>query len=590
MKGLVFALFACACRGTPQPDVVVTQVQIPMRDGVKLAAQIFAPRGDAPHGIVLDRSPYKPWDPKFITRLNDRIIVNESLRGRFKSGGTFVMIRPPADGANAVDETTDAEDTIAWLVANVPHNNGHVVAFGQSYDGWTAMMASRVKHPALTCVVEMAAVGDMWLGDDFHHHGAFRLSYGFEYATMEETDKDKDTNFAFDLGDTYDWYLRLGALSHADERYLHGKLPTWESFIAHPDRDAFWQRQAVTSFVHEARVPTLHVAGWWDQEDPYGPIAIYRELAAHDPRGLNHLVVGPWNHGGWWDNDPFGPFTFPGASFAMFRAAFLEPFETRCLDGAPVDMPAVSAYETGTNRWRTYDRWPPDVPERRLYLRANRTLSFEPPTTDEPADTYVSDPANPVPYRHRPISPTYPDAGWANWLVEDQRFVDHRPDVLTFETAPLDRAVAISGEVGVELWAATTGTDSDWIVKLIDVLPEGAAPDPDAGVPDQRGYELMISEDILRGRYRDDWEHASAIPANQPVRYHIDLHTRAHAFLPGHRIMVQIQSTWFPLYDRNPQQFVPSIYTAKDSDYVAATQSILHTAAMPSAIVIHLAH
>ncbi len=591
-----------------------TEYMVPMRDGVRLQTAVFVPRG--PHGplpILLARTPYGVPADGDLDDWNadgdrgDVVHAYQNIRGRFGSEGQFVMQRPPRDRADprAVDESTDAYDTVDWLVKNVPDNSGKVGIVGTSYPGFLAAAALADPHPALACVSERACMDDLFVNDDFHHGGALRLSYAFEYTASLETKKDEDYDFPFDTLDLYDWYLRLGALSHVDERYFHGEKPTWNNLVAHPSHDAFWTARAPSRYLAApAAVPVLNVAGWYDQEDFVGPVSVYETLEKGDAAThRNFLVVGPWDHGGWsWGSGrKLGDLDFGSNTAKDFRLGEERRFWAHCLHGeADPGLPEATIFETGTNTWKKLDAWPPTrgVTPRRLYLHAGRAASFEPPggaETDAAAfDAYVSDPADPVPYRHRPIGPTYPGPEWPKWLTEDQRFVDRRPDVLTWATEPLDHDVVIAGSLTAELFASTTGTDADWVVKLIDVEPDATPPKPDGGVdwrhpnvtPPLPGSERMVASDILRGRFRDDLAKPSPIPAGAVVRYAVDLHTRAHAFLKGHRIMVQVQSTWFPLYDRNPQRYVDNVFLAKDEDYVKATHQVYRSAAHPSAVVL----
>jgi len=570
---------------------------VTMRDGVELETWIYYPVDPGPHGIVLVRTPYVFQPEKtFTTNTPTWIFAIQYVRGRVGSGGEFVLMHPPHDPADptGTDDVTDAYDTVEWLT-HLPEGNGKVCTWGVSYLGWTAAQALIAPHPALQCAVAGGTMGDMFVGDDLHHNGALRLSYAFEYSEMLEADPRKDTNHPFEVADTFEWYLHLGALSHAGAVANHDKLPTWKAIMEHPDRDAYWHARTLTDQLHAPSVPILHVAGWYDQEDFYGPVTLYRELEPRDPKGISRLIVGPWNHGGWLgkDGSKLGAIEYGSATAQHYKDAE-NAWLKHWLGDGPLDDHRVEVFETGSNRWRTFATWPPaNQARKKLYMRADHALSFEAPATNEPDDRYISDPANPVPYRHRPITPTYPKPDWRTWLVEDQRFVDHRPDVLSYRTAVLDRDVTINGDVGVELWAATSGTDSDWIVKVIDVYPDGVDPTikddepaPENAPFDMRGYELMIADEIFRGRYREGFDHSVPTPADVPQKYVIDLHTASHTFQAGHRIMVQVQSTWFPVYDRNPQTFVPSIYQAKDSDFHMATQRVLHTPAMPSAIVL----
>ena len=472
---------ARAARGEPEFDQL--DVMIPMRDGVKLETVVFIPRdARGPLPILLQRTPYGiPKDDLTLLspnldslRADGYIFAFQNLRGRFGSEGTFVMLRPPRDRADAkaVDEASDAYDTVDWLVREVPNNSGRVGIWGTSYLGWTAQMALLDPHPALKCASERASPSDMFLNDDFHHNGAFRLSYGFEYAAMLETAKDANTDFAFDQADTFDWYLRLGALGHADERYLHGKVPSWEDMVGHPDRDAFWEKRALGTYLdHAITVPNLHVAGWWDQEDFVGPVDVYSRVERFDSTHVNYLVVGPWNHGGWGrDGSHLGPIAFGADRSAEFRDGPQRKWFAHWLhDGPALDQPEAQVFETGSNRWRSFDSWPPKTgtTPRKLFLRAGGKLSFEPPPAGEGEDAfdaYVSDPANPVPYRRRPIGPTYqPPEEWPTWLVQDQRFVDHRPDVLTWSTDVLDHDVVVAGDIVADLFASTTApTPTGW--------------------------------------------------------------------------------------------------------------------------------
>jgi uncharacterized protein len=578
-----------------------TNVMIAMRDGVKLNTDIYAPRNQAGSlPMLFLRTPYgidgraSSLNTSFKELADtDYIIVFQDLRGRFKSEGQFVMQRPARTAAlrrdpKAIDEATDAYDTIDWLVRNVANNNGRVGMLGVSYDGWTTAMALTDPHPALKAASPQASPADMWLGDDFHHNGAFRLSYGFEYAARMETSKENET-FKFDTYDTYDWYLRLGPLSNVNVEYLFGKIPSWNDFVAHPDWDSFWQAQTLIPALTQVTVATLNVAGWWDQEDFYGPVAIYQRLEQFDRNHLNFLVVGPWNHGGWsrGDGQKLGNIDFGMPASRYYRESIQVPFFAFYLkDGGSLRQPEAMTFQAGANQWRTFDEWPPKtgVTERFLYVREKGALSFDPPAGGADAfDSYVSDPAHPVPYRQRPIQMTYDPrgSGWSTWLTEDQRFVQNRPDVLSWQTSPLAEDLTIAGEVIADLFAATSGTDADWIVKLIDVYPEEVAGDAKMG-----GYELMVSNEVFRGRYRSSFEKPSAIPANQVTEFKYSLHGQNYTFRKGHRVMVHVQSTWFPLIDRNPQTFVKNIFEAKASDYRSATHKIYRSTAHPTHLVL----
>jgi uncharacterized protein len=577
------------------------EVMIPMRDGVKLYTEIYTPKNvGEPLPILMNRTPYGIASPdKGISRLMHRyadmvpdgyIFVFQDIRGRYGSEGRFVMLRPVHDASDAkgVDESTDTYDTIDWLAKNVAHNSGRVGLDGISYDGFLVTMGMVQPHPALKAASEQACMGDTWLGDDFFHNGAFRLSYAFEYTPLLET-SNENYSFPFDRFDLFEWYLGLGALSNANGKYFHGKIPTWNEFIAHPNYDEFWKRHAVAYGLREPTVPNLNVAGWWDQEDFYGPVATYERLEKSDQKNLNFLVAGPWNHGGWGGGrgNSLETISFGSDTGVYFRQKIEAPWFAYWLkDKGKLPLNEALLFQTGSDTWTAFDSWPPREAKRRsLYLRENGGLSFDPPQgAGDAFDSYVSDPAHPVPYRNRPVDMTYPydhPGSWYTWLVQDQRFVDQRPDVLTWQTEELKDDVTLAGQVTAQLFASTTGSDADWVVKLIDVYPEKFPQDWKLS-----GYELMIADEIFRGRFRNSFEKPEPMKPNEVTPFTIDLHTANHVFKKGHRIMVQVQSTWFPLYDRNPQKFVPNIFEAKDGDFQKATQRVYRSKQFPSSVII----
>ena len=579
-----------------------TEVMIPMRDGVKLHTEVYTPKNTtAPLPILMNRTPYGIASSDkdisgMIYRYSDMvpegyIFAFQDIRGRYGSEGKFVMLRPLHDpnDPKGVDESTDTYDTIDWLVKNVPNNNGRVGLDGISYDGFLVTMGMINPHPALKAVSEQACMGDTWLGDDFFHNGAFRLSYAFEYTALLES-SNENFSFAFDRFDVYDFYLRLGALSNANTKYFHGKLPTWNEFVAHASYDDFWKRLAVAYGLKQPTVPNLNVAGWWDQEDFYGPMATYARLEKSDSRHLNYLVAGPWNHGGWGGGSgkSLGEIPFGSDTSVYFRQKIEVPWFEYWLKGkGALPLKEALLFQTGSDNWVHFDSWPPrEAQTKHLYFREDGKLSFDAPQTDsaDASDSYVSDPAHPVPYRHRPIDMTYPEdhpGSWYTWLVQDQRFVDNRPDVLTWQTEDLSEDVTLAGQVTAKLFASTSGTDSDWIVKLIDVYPQKYPDDWKLS-----GFELMISDEIFRGRYYNSFEKPEPLKPGEATPFTIDLHTADHVFKEGHRIMVQVQSSWFPLYDRNPQKFIPNIFEAKDSDYQKATQHVYRSKRFPSSVEI----
>jgi len=607
-SSLLLAAAAGAQQPSPKAPFTLQEVMIPMRDGVRLQTVILTPLDKSgPLPILFRRTPYgvpaappeqMPSSWKELAQ-DGYIFVIQNLRGRFKSEGVFKLTsQVDLTDSTATNETTDAYDSIDWLVTHVP-NNGNVGMFGVSYDGLTTALALLHPHPALKAISEQASPVDQWMNDDDHRYGALRESYAFEYAVLEQADKHQNTHFAFETYDTYAWYLALGPLANINERYLHGSIPYWNDVVAHPDYDDFWKKEAWIRQLHASTVPNLNVAGFWDQEDPWGPWQIFRHAAEHDPDHTNFVVAGPWYHGQWRapKGDSIGLIALGGHETAReFRETIEAPFFRHYLYGRGA-KPAWQAatFQSGSNRWRTYAVWPPqEAKPTNLYLHADGTLSFDPPRAGQYRE-YVSDPANPVPYRQRPISPTYPGGDWRTWEVADQRFVDGRPDVLTFVSAPLEHDLTITGEVAADLFAATSGSDADFVVKLIDVYPEDAqanAWDAEAGpAPGQyarsvNGYELPIAMEVRRGRYLASYERPRPLAPNTPIEWHIPLRDRDHVFLKGHRLMVQVQSTWFPLIDRNPQRFVPSIYRATAADYVQATQRVYCSPSRPSHIVL----
>ena len=575
-------------------------VMIPMRDGKRLHAVIIVPHSVKHGPIMLDRTPYSAdkFTGKVESPLVDEqmryvfrdlvedgyIVAVEDVRGKYKSDGDYVMNRPLVGPLNStkVDHSTDAYDTISWLVKNVPESNGRVGTIGTSYDGFTTLMSLINPNPALKAAVPINPMVDTWIGDDWFHHGAFRQEM-MDYVYGQTASKDSSKDWWASAHDDFSLYMDHGSAGAFGRFMGMEQLPFWRRLEEHPAYDAFWQGQAVDRLLARTplTVPTLFVQGQWDQEDIYGAMAAYEATAAKGDASNRFLVMGPWFHGqANTKGTALGPFEWGEDTGAWFRRHVMLPFlDARLKDGgAPAHIAPVTAFQTGSDTWRTYSTWPQACAAcadtgHALYLQANGGLSFDKPAANAPGfDEYVSDPAKPVPYRPRPIRPTYADdSTWHNWLVDDQRFADGRTDVLSYSTPPLKAPVTITGAPVAHLSASTTGTDADWVVKLIDVYPDIVPEQPELG-----GYELGIGMDILRGRYRDDPAHPSAIPAGKVVSYTLALPNVNHVFLPGHRIMVQIQSSWFPLYDRNPQSYVPNIFFAKPGDYIKATDRVFH--------------
>ncbi len=575
---------------------------IPMRDGVLLHAAILRPEhSDQPLPFLMTRTPYGvdeytaeslPQDDPYLAK-SGYIFVEEDIRGRYRSQGTFVMMRPLAAHHDAklypkdVDESTDAYDTVTWLLTHIPNNNGRVGVFGVSYPGFLTMEAGIDPNPAVKAISPQAPMTDVWLGDDFFHNGAFRQSYGYDYGLGMESSKENAFGSMPEGEDEYTYFLKAGSFAGAIHESGTPNLPTWQAFLAHPAYDSFWQARAVEPHLHAPQVPTLEVGGYWDQEDMWGPQEEYAKLHADDATNEVRIVLGPWNHGEWrGDAESLGALDWGQPTGTEFQRDIEAPFFAHYLKDAPMQLANTSSFQTGTDRWMHYATWPPQsgVAVRKLYFIAGQALSFVPPTATDSngVSHYLSAPANPIPYRERPIEATYSPKGshWYTWLAQDQRPYTSRPDQLTWSMAPLTKTLTLTGDVQADLWASTTGTDADWVVKLIDAYPV------DLKLGKMSGYQLMVAEEIFRGRYRTSFEHPQAIQANTPLEYTWSLHGVDHAFLPGHRILVEVQSTWFPLYDRNPQTFVANIMKAQPADFHAATQTIYSSADHPSHLVV----
>ena len=592
-------------RLSPTRDYTRREAMIPMRDGVRLHAVILSPenRDDPrPDGwpFLLARTPYgvEEFDSQKINEdkpelaASGYIFVYEDIRGRYGSEGQFVMNRPivARKGKSDVDETTDAYDTIDWLLKNVQGNNSRVGVFGLSYDGFLAIMAGIDAHPAVKAITPQAPMTDVWMGDDFFHNGAFREAYGFDYIQQMEAQK-TDVRVAAKQ-DTYDFFLQHINFAGAAAATKMSNLPTANAFLNQPAYTKFWRDMAVEYHLTKVEVPTLEVGGFWDQEDMWGTQAEYAALKPHDSRHEVFLALGPWNHGGWHGpgrtlGSDFGRLDFGEATGTEFRRTLEFPFFEKYLKDKPVfDLADTASFRTGVNQWERYNVWPPvtGFAPARLYLEPGKQLSFAAPAGggDAVAAAYVADPADPVPYRHRPIQSTYaPGSKWYTWLVEDQRFVTGRKDLASFTMAPLDHDVTMTGDVIADLFAATTGSDADWVVKLIDVYPEDAASNP--------GYQLMVADEIFRGRYLHSFEQPEALKPDVVNEFKWSLHGVDHTFLKGHSIMVEVQSSWFPLYDRNPQTFVPNIMTAPRKAYKAETMTIYGSPKYPSHLEFEMA-
>jgi putative CocE/NonD family hydrolase len=597
-------------------EYIRREVMIPMRDGVKLYTVVLVPKGAKDAPILLTRTPYSAHeltshDPRGgelrdaassahlgpilngYDNATDVIVeggyirVIQDVRGKYGSEGDYVMNRPLHGPQNPtpVDHATDTYDTIDWLVKNIPESNGKVGILGISYDGFLPLMALVNPHPALKVSVPMNPMVDGWMGDDWFHNGAFRQQ-NLPYIYEQEATRKNEAKWWTSHFDDYDLFMQAGSAGELGRGRGLEQVGFWRKILEHPSYDAFWRDQAVDQALaaQPLKVPVMLVHSLWDQEDIYGAVAVYKAIKPKDTNNDKvFLVMGPWHHGQEIDDgSTLGALRFNSDTALYFRQNILRPFLDQYLqNGSPkADVPPVSAFETGTNTWRRLPAWPAGctsgcaVHAKPLYLTAGLKLGFVAPKSGDTAfDEYVSDPAKPVPFRARPIQPVGYGTGysWSEWLVDDQREASGRPDVVAFVSEVLNAPVKISGQPVANLIASTSGTDSDWVVKLIDVYPDEVAADARMG-----GYQLMVSADIFRGRYRESLETAKPIAADKPLQYRFVLPTANHAFLAGHRIMVQIQSSWFPLYDRNPQTFVPNIFWAKPADYRKAVQRVYH--------------
>lgn len=596
LSGILFFISA-AC---PAQDNISsyqhTTAMIPMRDGVKLFTTIFIPnRSSGTVPVLLIRTPYGATRPDDYNILDWPYVANmaregyifviQDIRGKYKSEGIMQIHQPliHATQKGAVDESTDTWDTVDWLVKNVSGNNGKAGILGISYPGWLALVGAVDPHPALKASSEQACMGDLFLGDDFHHNGAFRLSYGMEYTYEVEFDKTTDSDFPFPQFDLYDWYLKLGSLKNVNEKYFHNKIPTWNSFVAHPDYDAYWQKNSPLSYIQYPQIPMLHVGGYFDQEDINGPQLMYGHMEKKDSFHRNYIVLGPWNHGQWsrGNADSLGKIAFESNTATWFQALQKKWFDYWLKGMGDGKFEEATCFQTGINQWKTYSSWPPkEATIKNLYARAGNSCSFTKPTATTGEISFISDPSKPVPYRTQPIEATYgPGSRWRSWQVEDQRFVYSRPDVVSFVMDTLAEDITVTGAVIAHLFASTTGTDADWIVKLIDVYPN-----LDRKNLFMSGYQLPVAMEVFRGRFRKSFSNPLPLTPNKPEEFVIDLHQVNHTFRTGHRIMIQVQSTWFPVIDRNPQKFVPNIFEAKESDFIRATHKIYFSTKYPSRI------
>ncbi|NDB74520.1 MAG: CocE/NonD family hydrolase [Verrucomicrobia bacterium] len=580
--------------------------RIPMRDGVRLFTRVYVPKDESHRWpIILTRTPYalKPYgsdnytDPSgsFLTLARDRfILVTQDVRGRYGSEGTYVHVRPfnPNKGPKDIDENSDTWDTIEWLVKHVPNNSGLVGMFGISYPGFYTSMGMIDSHPALKAASPQAPIADWFMGDDLHHNGAFFLAQNFDFffrfaQKVEDPLHDEFRSFNFKTPDGYDFFLRMGPLANSDKVLLKGRALEWTEFLTHPTYDDYWKARNIRPHLKNIRCAVMTVGGWFDAEDLFGPLETYRATERQNPGITNMLVMGPWAHGGWGrgPGDTLGHFSFRAKTSEYYREKIELPFFRHFLKGDTNYTPTEAhIFETGTHVWRKFDAWPPkQVVPRTLYLRAGGALAFSPPTEGAAFDEYVSDPAKPVPFT-ADQSTTYPRA----YPIEDQRFVASRPDVLVYETEPLEEDLTFAGPLHATFHVSTTGTDSDWVIKLVDVYP-GDYPNP---VPNPANVKLggaqqLVRGDVFRGKFRNSFEKPEPFVPGQPAKIAFAIPDVCHTFRRGHRVMIQVQSSWFPLVDRNPQTFV-NIPTAKPEDFRKATQRVYRSAGAATSLTVQV--
>ncbi len=572
------------------------EVSIPMRDGVKLFTVLYSPKDRSKsYPILLVRTPYSvsPYgEDQFRASLGPSeafvhagyVFAYQDVRGCFMSEGEFVNMRPQIDvkrGPSDVDESSDTWDTIDWLVENVPGNNGRVGMWGISYPGFYAAAGMIDAHPALAAVSPQAPIAD-WFWDDFRHHGAVWLPHTFNFfanfgRARGGLVQDWPEGFEHGTEDGYQFFLDLGPLANADARWFHGAIPFWKEALDHCNYDAFWQARSLLPHLRKVAPAVLVVGGWFDAEDLFGPLKIYRAVEQANPGVSNALVMGPWAHGGWArsDGDRLGNVSFGGKQSVWYREQVEFPFFEHRLKGAlDPKIAEATVFETGANRWRTFDHWPPSgLSEKSLYVREGGALAWEPPSAVAAFDAFVSDPAKPVPFTEDV------DIGMTReYMTDDQRFAARRPDVLVYRTEPLAEDLTLAGPIQADLWVSTSGTDADWVVKVIDVFPPDAA-DWDGMEKDEHmsGYEMLVRSEAIRGRFRESYEKPKPFTANQETYVDLELLDVLHTFQKGHRIMVQIQSTWFPLMDRNPQTYVDNLSYAKESDFTPQTHRVIRS-------------
>ncbi|WP_338866346.1 CocE/NonD family hydrolase [Myxococcus stipitatus] len=587
------------------------EYRIPMRDGVKLFTSVYVPVDASPskrYPILLVRTPYSvgPYGadryPKRLGPTEDfekegYIFVFQDVRGQHMSEGEFVNVRPhnpKKRGPKETDESSDTYDTIDWLVKRLPHNNGRVGQWGISYPGFYASAGAIDSHPALKAVSPQAPIGD-WFWDDMHRHGAFNLALAFNFFSgfgkprRAPTASEDFARFDFGTPDGYQFFLDLGPLSNADTKYFKGDVAFWKDVVAHPNYDAFWKERNILPHLKNIKAAMLVVGGWYDTEDLYGPLRTYAAIEKQNPGTANTLIMGPWSHGGWirTEGSSLGDAQFGFRTAETYQDLALGFFKHHLKGGAAPEVPEALVFETGANRWRQFDAWPPKgLRGTKLYFQPKGGLSTQAPAGKGAAESfaeYVSDPARPVPYTQELTT------GWSkNYMTEDQRFAASRPDVLVFQTEPLEQDLTLAGPLEAELWVSTTGSDADWVVKLIDVnpgvLPGQKADDEENGTKNRGGQQTLVRGEPFRGRFRESYSEPKAFKPGEVTKVRFTINDVLHTFQRGHRVMIQVQSSWFPFIDRNPQTYVPNIFEAKDTDFTRAFHRVYHSSAHPSFI------
>ena len=611
LQTILLLCFILMVQGSALGDTVrgnysKSEYMVPMRDGVKLFTAVYVPRKEGNYPFLMKRTPYSsgPYgENEYPTSLGPNplfmedgyIFVYQDVRGKYLSEGEFVNVRPhleDKDSASDIDESTDTWDTIDWLLKNIPDHNGKVGMWGISYPGFYVAAGMIDAHPALVAVSPQAPIAD-WFFDDFHHHGAFFLSHGFNFLSSfgqprPEPTTERSPSFEHGTPDGYEFFLRLGPLKNANTRYFKDQVAFWNTMAEHPNYDQFWQDRNLLPHLKNLPEAVLTVGGWFDAEDLYGPLNIYRAGEKVKKGGYNGLVMGPWSHGQWarGKGDSLGNVHFGEKTSKFYQKEIELPFFSHYLKGTEIpELPEAWMFETGENEWRRFDQWPPQGETRAYYLGESLSLSLEPPGCEEPLwDEYVNDPAKPVPFTEDI------DKGMTiEYMTDDQRFAARRPDVLAFSTPVLEEDVTLAGPVLADFWVSTSGTSSDWVVKLIDVFPDDApaffklSEDKEMG-----GYQMMVRSEVIRGRFRNSYEHPEPFEPGVPARIRLPLQDVLHTFKAGHRIMVQIQSTWFPLVDRNPGRYVDNIFEASEEDFIKTVQKVYRSGKMPSRLEVNV--